>query len=107
MPDIFVQRDDGLQRGPDIIDPLLTTVEACIARGRCALDEQAQPSQEVELEIVYRTGLRLGMLVTVSDLLSGRTYYGKITGIGHDATTNNSGAVETVTRITLFRPTAI
>lgn len=81
MPDLFVQRGSGLLRGDDIVDPLLTTVEACLARGRVELDEQSSGMQEVEKVVQYRPGFRAGQVIQGQDLLTGQIWYGKIIGL--------------------------
>jgi hypothetical protein len=83
MIDIFVQRYAGDRRGEDIVDPLIGSIPVAIARGRNELDERAQPMMPMELETVYRDGLRLGQLVFVSDSNSGSAWIGKVTGITH------------------------
>jgi hypothetical protein len=81
MPDVIVIRGMGNSPGPDIVDPLLTTVDACLARGRNELDEQASDLQDVEITIPFRANLRLGQVAQVSSLSSGELWYGKISGI--------------------------
>ncbi len=83
MPDIIVKRGAGIRPGADIIDPLLTTVGACLARGQMELDEHHEGLQSVTLEVIYRDGLLLGQIVEVYDEYEHTVYYGKITGISH------------------------
>lgn len=99
MPDIFVMRGEGNSRGPDIVDPLLTTVEACTARGRNELDEQASGLQEVEITIPFRSGLRLGNISQVTDVVSGLVWYGKIVGLSYQY-----GATDCEVSILFHRP---
>lgn len=80
---VIVRRGDGLHPGDDIVDPLIKTLPVALARGRNELDEQASGLQEVQISCVYRTGLRLGMLVEVHEQLFGTIWYGKITGLTH------------------------
>ena len=86
MPDVFVLRGDATHRGSDVVDPLLTTIEVCLARGRNELDEQASGLQDVSLVCLSRANLRLGQVCQVVDLLDGSTWYGKLTGIQHQYT---------------------
>lgn len=81
--DIFVVRYDGDVRGPDIIEPLLTTVAAATARGRNELDANATPYQTVTIQVDFEPGIRLGQMYLVEDYVTGLNWYGKITGIHH------------------------
>lgn len=82
MPDIIVIRGDGASQGEDIVDALLTTEQACIARGRTELDD-ASGLLKVVNECVYRDGTMLGEMVEVFDPLTGNLRRGKITSIEH------------------------
>jgi hypothetical protein len=81
--DIIVLRAPGDKQGGQVIDPLLTQLEAALERGRNELDEHATLQQQVQLKVVFRPGLRLGQLCEVIDSLQGATWYGKIIGISH------------------------
>ncbi len=81
--DIFVQRNAGAHRGDDIVDPLIGSIPVAIQRGRNELDDRASGTQVVEVEAVYRTGLRLGQLGQFFDVQTGDTWFGKISGISH------------------------
>ena len=81
MIDIFVQRYAGDLRGSDIVDPLLTELSVALARGKTELDEQALLQQNVQQEVAFRVGVRLGQLVETHDALQGVSWKGKITGI--------------------------
>ena len=96
--DIIVQRPPGNRQGPDIIDPLLSTIPAAVARGRAEINANSG-LQEVEMEVRFRSGLRLGQLVEVQDSLLNRTWRGKITGIRHVST---GGTV--TTQLTVLKP---
>lgn len=97
MIDLFVVRYTGDQRGPDIIDALITENAVALERGRNELDATAILQQEVEQTVVFRPNLRLGQLVETVDALQGKVWRGKITGISHKIL---SGRVETDLRIT-------
>lgn len=99
MPDIIVVRGSGLSQGKDIIDSLLTTVQACQARGMMELDD-ASGTNPVVCECVYRDGLRLGQIVEVYDPLIASVQYGKITSITHTVSSGES----ILTRIQLVTP---
>jgi hypothetical protein len=96
MPSIVVARYTGDRQGEDIVDRLLSSVDAQLSRGRAELDANATLQQTVDLTIVYRQGLELGQLVEVHDALQGRSYRGKITGISHRI---DGGQVVTVLNI--------
>lgn len=99
MPSIFVTRYAGDKRGEDIVDPLLNTVEAQLARGTAELDAHSTTPQTVNLVTVYRPGVELGQLAEVHDAMQGVSYRGKITGISHRI---SSGTVTSL--IDIVRP---
>ncbi len=90
--EIFCQRGEGLHRGADISEPLLTSTEAKLARGRAELDSNSL-LQTVSITCIHRPGFLLGQLVEVHDGLMGQSWRGKITSISHSA----SGAKLTTT----------
>jgi len=96
MSGVVVIRYAGDISGPSIADALLAPLHAKLERGRVEMDEHAQPSKDVNLEIVFRPGLRLGQVVEVHDALQGARYRGKITAITH-----NAGPVSLTTSLTL------
>lgn len=85
MPDILVQRGSASSQGPDVTDPLLTTDQACMARGRAELDS-GSGTHPLQVACVYRDGLLLGALSEEYDPLAMRLRYGKITSITHNVT---------------------
>lgn len=93
MSSLLVIRYSGSIRGPNVVDPLLSTVEAKLERGRVEMDEHALIPQIVTMEIVHRSGVRNGQLVEVHDALQGGRWRGKIVGVTHKA----QGAVTTTT----------
>lgn len=99
MPSIIVTRYAGDKRGEDIVDALLTTVEAQLARGRAELDAHATTPQTVGLVTVFRAGVDTGQLAEVHDALQGAEYRAKITGVSHRI---DGGKVNTV--LDLVRP---
>ena len=98
--DIFVQRGPGDKRGEDIVDPLITDINVAIQRGRNELDEQASAMQDVEVQTLYRTGLRIGQLARFLDIQQSVVWLGKITGITH-----RIEGGETITNLQVKRPT--
>lgn len=86
MPDLFVQRNGADLRGPDIIDPLLTTIAACLSRGRKELDDNAHALQDVTILIPHVPGLRCGQVIGEVDLFTGLYWFGKIVGIEYNYT---------------------
>lgn len=85
MTDLTVQRDQGDKPGDNIIDPLLTTTEAALARGRAELDESSRRKTRVKLTTMYRPGVALGQIINYFDSLLGGNWAGKIIGISHKA----------------------
>lgn len=100
--DIIVQRGAGDKRGDDIVDPLITAVSVAIARGRNELDERASAMQDVQVETVYRTGVRTGQLAKFLDAQNGVVWYGKITGISHEIADGQISSTLQVRRTTPF-----
>lgn len=100
MPDIIVQRGAGVRQGKDVIDPLLSTIGACLARGRMELDEHTEGLQPVSMLVLYRPGLLLGDLLEVYDAYYGTVWYGKLVGIEHTVE-----GPEITTSLRVVRPT--
>jgi hypothetical protein len=98
--DIFVIRGNGDKRGEDIVDPLIGSIPVAIVRGRNELDERAEAMQLVEVETVYRTGVRLGQTARFLDMQTGEAWTGKVAGITHSAR-----GVQLTTRLQIKRPT--
>lgn len=82
MTDLVVVRGSGSSQGEDILDALLSTDAAAMARGRAALDD-GSGLHPVPLECVYRDGLVLGQLVELYNPLTLEVHFGKITSITH------------------------
>lgn len=80
MIDIFVQRDYGDKRGPDISDPMITDLAVAFERGRVEIDNSTF-SRSVQLSINFRPGLKSGQLIEVLDALQGVAWRGKITAL--------------------------
>lgn len=101
--DLFVQRGVGGRPGENVVDPLVASIPVAIQRGRNELDERAHAQQDVELETVYRAGVRQGSLARVHDLHSGEIWTGKITGITHNVR-KAGDSVQTTTTLRVKRP---
>lgn len=81
---IEVYRDAGDRPGAELREPLLgESLDAALARGRAALDDQAHGWARVELQCGYRPELSVGDLVAVDDPLQGARWVGRIVGIAH------------------------
>lgn len=92
-------------RGPDVVDPLLSTEIVARERGRNELDANSG-IQEILLETIFRKedptsmlGVRTGQTILVNDELQGREYRAKIAGISHSS---RSGTV--ITNLVIQKP---
>jgi len=103
--DLFVQRGAGDLPGDDVIDPLVTSIPVALARGRNELDARAHAKHEVELEAVYRGGLRIGELVRDTDLQALETWTGEVSGITHQIR-RAGDSVQLSTTLRIERPIA-
>lgn len=77
---LTVYRGDGLREGAPIIEPLLSD-PVLIERGRAEMDAHAHASVRVDLEVVFRPGLRLGQLIEVADPTTASPYRARVIGI--------------------------
>lgn len=100
---LCVIRGLGDKPGEDIIDGLISTDAVALARGASELDTHATIMQGVDIDIVFRTGVQLGMVAEVHDLLNGDIWIGKIVGISHAS--NGGDNPSLVSSLTLNRPT--
>lgn len=98
MSVIEVYRGDGLRSGAPIVETLLSD-DALLARGIAEMDRNAHAVNQVDMEVVFRPGLRLGQLIEANDPASPAPYRAKITGI-HIAV--SEALIET--RLTLEQP---
>jgi len=97
MIDLIVVRDAGDHYGPDIENPLITTVPVALQKGRNEIDSKSG-QKEVILISNYRTGIRRGQTVAVMDALQGTTWVGKVGGIAHQ-----TSGPEVLTELTVER----
>lgn len=99
--DITCIRDNGECPGEDILEPLLSDLNAALSRGRAELDQGAlRDRQELEVVLAHHA---LGQIIEVNDSLLG-TWRGKLVGIQHSVTVDDSGALSGSTQLTLEKP---
>lgn len=101
MVDIVVVRGEGTSPGDDLQDGLLSDLEAALSRGRAELDQGALADAPV-LEVQLRD-VRLGEIVEIDDLALGR-WRGKVTGVSHQVSVDDSGNLAASTTINLRKP---
>lgn len=99
--DIVCVRGDGNRPGEDIVEPLLSTIEAALSRGRAELDQGALADQQ-ELETVLMD-LRLGQVIEVDDSTLG-IWRGKLTGLSHTVQFDDAGNLSSSSSFTLRKP---
>jgi hypothetical protein len=99
--DIVCIRGAGDRRGDDIVEPLLSTVEAGLSRGRAELDEGAFSDESSLTTLVM--DLRLGNVVEVDDSVIGR-WRGKLTSLSHSVQIDEQGNLSGESRFTLRKP---
>lgn len=111
MIDVIVQREAAIPyRAPDIVDPLLTTEEVAVSRGRDHLCQEGAGTQPVLYEIPFQKGLRTGQLVKIRDATLAKDLKGKIVSIEHKLTRSpgegsGDGALHVLTTLTVSIPT--
>jgi len=93
-----VYRGDGQREGTPIVELLLSD-EALLQRGVAEMDAHAHAFNQVEMEVVFRPGFRLGQIVEATDPSTSLPYRAKITGI---QITVSEAAIET--RLNLEQP---
>ena len=64
---VIVERPPGDRQGPDISDPLVTSVEAARERGRNEIDRASTNRELVQSNGVLTTWIRPGAMVEVMD----------------------------------------
>lgn len=99
--DIVVIRGEGDAPGEDIVEPLLSTVEAALSRGRAELD-QGSLADEQQLDVISQD-LRLGQLIIVEDSVLGY-WKGKATAVTHTVNVDDEGNLSATTSVTLRKP---
>lgn len=96
MVDITCIRGEGHRPGDDIVEPLLSTVEAALHRGRIELD-QGELADEQTLDIVL-LDRRLGETLQIEDSMIG-TSNGKIVGLSHTVSVDAEGNISGTTTL--------
>lgn len=87
---ITVQRSPADRQGQDIVDPLLCTVPAALARGTAEVDRSYADRLLVTVECPGLVDVALGALVSVAD---GETAFtGMVRSIGWSASQRGDGA---------------
>lgn len=99
--DILCIRGSGDRPGNDIVNPLLSTVEAGLSRGRAELDEGAL-SDESSLQTVLMD-LRLGQMIEVDDHRLG-LWRGKVTSLSHQFQVDVEGNISGYSQWSLRKP---
>lgn len=79
---IKVQRGFGVRQGPDVVDALLATEPAALARGTKEIDASTSVFV-ISLRVEFRPDVNLGTLVEVHDALQSSVWRGRIVGITH------------------------
>ena len=80
--DIIVVRGDGDKQGDDIVSGLLSDINVALLRGATAINDSTS-IYAVSLRTTYRTGVRNGDSVMVTDQFQGETWFGRVVGITH------------------------
>lgn len=103
MTDIIVQRCNGDRPGPDLVEPLLSSVNAALSRGRAELDDGTlATSQRVEYAWLDQ---RLGSTVELDDPIAGN-WRGKVTGVQHSISIDETGNISGQTDLDVRVPNA-
>nr|CRH06011.1 Conserved protein of unknown function [Candidatus Magnetococcus massalia] len=95
--EIICQRGEGTFPGESISNPLLTTLEAKLSRGRAEIDA-GESLQEIVLTCLYRSNILPGELVEIHDALLGKSFRAQVIGVSHSAL-----GVKRITTIDLLR----
>lgn len=103
--EIEVLRSPGDVPGDDVIDPLLATEAAGVARGTAELDG-AHPAKTVSQSISHRDNTRSGHIVAVADDFQGQNYQGVVTGVQYSAAIDAQGNASRSLQIDLRVPRA-
>ncbi len=77
---IEAYRGDGLRVGSPIVEPLLSN-DALLHRARAEMDANAHAFNSVQMDVVFRPGMRLGQMVESTDPTTARPFRAKVTGI--------------------------
>ena len=99
--DIVCIRGDGLSPGDDIIEILLSDVNAALSRGRTELDQGALADQQ-DITCTLQD-IRLGQLIEVDDSEIG-LWRGKVIGVNHSVSMDGEGNLSGETKLTVRKP---
>ena len=91
--DITVLRGVGLVQGDDIVDPLLSTLAAALARGRHELNETSTGLVDRDLEVPFTAGIEVGEIAHIVDDFLVEEYVGRIENIDISVKSNPPSAV--------------
>lgn len=80
MIEVLVQRGLADKQGPDIVDALLSTVPAAVARGTYEINASTSVDT-VTLRSVYRSSVVVGDFIEVHDALQGKTWRGRVVSL--------------------------
>jgi hypothetical protein len=81
MIDIVVIRGAGLAQGDDIVEPLLSTLAAALARGEHELNETATGKVSRTANIPFTPGIEPGCMVYVHDEFLEEDYVGRVDNV--------------------------
>ncbi len=102
MVDLVVIRGAGDRQGDDIVEALLSTTAAALNRGRNELDRRATGKDSLTYTVVFRTGILLGQLVEVDDILLGASFRAKVTAVRHIINQTSATTQLTLERLSRF-----
>lgn len=81
---IEVYRGAGDRAGAEVIDPLITSIDCAISRGKAELDETAHGAITTDLDLVEpRFDIEIGDVVEVSDAMQGESWRGLVVSVVH------------------------
>lgn len=82
MIDLIVFRGSGDREGSEVFDPLLSSVQAALQRGKFEIDFNT-PKIMQTLEVQYDTTVRQGSEVSIADSRTGEVVYGVVKDFSH------------------------
>lgn len=103
MVDIVVQRGEADRPAPDIVEPLLATIPAALARGKTEMDD-GEPADRIGLACAARDA-RCGETVALVDPIAGE-WTGKVAGVTHSLAIDDRGNVSLDTTLDVVVPRA-
>lgn len=103
MLTVRVIRGAGDKKGPDVIDPLISSDLIAILRGQYEINE-SEPKSEGTLTCLPQSGFRTGMVVSILDTLQGIEWRGKIKALTLNNSVSKARVVLTIKRPTRYYP---